>query len=51
MALIMMRTQFDEAGFKGIVSDPQNNREAAIAGFKRMSWELWNMFYLPATTQ
>ena len=27
MALIMMRTQFNEAGFKGIVSDPRNRRE------------------------
>ena len=51
MALIMMRTQFNEAGFKGIASDPRNRREAAIAGFKRMGWELRDMFYLPATTQ
>ena len=47
----MMRTQFNEAGFKGIASDPRNRREAAIAGFKRMGWELRDMFYLPATTQ
>ena len=51
MALIMMRTQFNEAGFKGIVSDPRNRREAAAAGFKRMGWELKEMYYLPATTQ
>ena len=51
MALIMMRTQFNEAGFKGIASDPRNRREAAAAGFKRMGWELKEMYYLPATTQ
>ena len=51
MALIMMRTQFNEAGFKGIASDPRNRREAAAAGFKRMGWELKEMYYLPATAQ
>ena len=51
MTLIMMRSQFNEAGFKGIVSDPRNRREAAAAVFKRMGWELKDMFYLPATTQ
>ena len=51
MALIMIRTQFNEAGFKGIASDPRNRREAAAAGFKRMGWELKEMYYLPATTQ
>ena len=51
MALIIMCTQFNEAGFKGIASDPRNRREAAAAGFKRMGWELKEMYYLPATTQ
>ena len=51
MALNMMRTQFNQAGFKGIASDPRNRREAAAAGFKRMGWELKEMYYLPATTQ
>ena len=51
MALIMMRTQFNEAGFKGIASDPRNRREAATAGFKRMGWELRDIYYLPATNQ
>ena len=47
----MMRTQFNEAGFKDIASDACNRREAAAAGFKRMGWELKEMCYLPATTQ
>ena len=51
MALIMMRTQFNEAGFKGIASDPRNRRKAAVLGFKQIGWELKDMFYLPATTQ
>ena len=51
MALIMTRTQFNESGFKGIASDPRNRREAAAAGFKRMGWELKEMYYLRATTQ
>ena len=51
MALIMMRTQFNEAGFKGTASDPTNRREAGAAGFKRMGWELKEMYYLPATAQ
>ncbi|MED5359882.1 MAG: hypothetical protein VYD85_15915, partial [Pseudomonadota bacterium] len=32
-------------------SDPRNRREVAAAGFKRMGWELKEMYYLPATTQ
>ena len=51
MALIMMRTQFNEAGFKGIASDPRNRRKAAALGFKQSGWVLTDMFYLTATTQ
>ncbi len=51
MALIMMRSQYNEAGFKGTASDPTNRREAGAAGFKRMGWELKEMYYLPATAQ
>ena len=40
MALIMMRTQINEAGFKGIARDPRNRREVAAAGFKRMGGSL-----------
>ena len=51
MALIMMRSQYNEAGFKGTASDPTNRREAGAAGFKRMGWELKEMYYLPATAR
>ena len=37
MVLIMMRTQYNETGFKGIVNDPRNRHGAAAAGFKRVS--------------
>ena len=51
MALIMMRSQYNEAGFKGIATDPSNRREAGAADLKRMGLNRKKMYYLPATAQ
>ena len=40
MVFIMMSTQFNDAGFKGIASNPRKRREVAAASFKRMGGSL-----------
>ena len=51
MALMMLKTRYNEEGFRGFAADPNNRRDAAREGLARLGWKLKEMYFLPSSAE